>query len=62
MKDLLNNQHVWKALAFVGAAGIYWMATMVPSTHPEASAGLLGLAGLLVGWLGMRRPVDKGEP
>lgn len=59
MKNLLENQHAWKALAVVGAAGLYWLSTYVPSTHPEAVTGILGLAGLLVGWLGMRRPVDK---
>ena len=59
MKSLLENQHVWKGLAVLGAAALYCVSTLIPSGHPEASAGLIGLAGLLVGWLGMRRPVDS---
>lgn len=56
MKQLLDNQHVWKAIAVGAAAGLYWLSTVVH--EPTASAGILGLAGLVVGWLGMRRPVD----
>jgi hypothetical protein len=58
MKDLLNNQHAWKAMAVIGAAALYWGSTLVPAAQTDARAGLLGLAGLLIGWLGMRRPVD----
>jgi len=59
MKEFLSNQHAWKGLAVVGAAALYFVSTLVPAGRPEAASGLIGLAGLLVGWLGMRRPVDS---
>jgi hypothetical protein len=55
MKEFLSNQYVLKAIAVVGSVGIYVIGHYLPDIADELNP----MAGLLIGWLGMRRPGDS---
>lgn len=50
-----NRKLAWLAAGFAGAAGLYILGTV----FQEAKQQLGVLAGVLVGWLMIRRPGDS---